>query len=122
MLYITNLQKEQFLILEFGIFFFAALFEILGCYSFWMVFKLQKSSLWLVVGLVSLILFAYLLTKVNLEFAGRAYAIYGGIYIISSLLWLYFIEKQSFNKWDILGTLIVFIGIIVIFLGNQKHN
>ncbi|WP_419773743.1 YnfA family protein [Halarcobacter sp.] len=106
--------------LEFAIYFLAAFFEILGCYSFWMVFKLQKSSLWLFTGVVSLVLFAYLLTKVNLEFAGRAYAIYGGIYIISSLAWLFLVEKQAFNKWDIIGSLVVFAGICIILFGSQK--
>lgn len=77
------------MIKEFSIYFLAAFFEILGCYSFWMVFKLQKSSFWLFVGTISLILFAFLLTKVDLEFAGRAYAVYGGVYIISSLAWLF---------------------------------
>lgn len=105
---------------EFSIFFLAAFFEILGCYSFWLVFKEQKTSLFLSLGVVSLVIFAYLLTKVNLEFAGRAYVIYGGVYIVSSLAWLYFVEKQLFNKWDIIGALIVFIGISVILLGNQK--
>lgn len=108
------------MVIEFGIYFLAAFFEILGCYSFWMVFKLEKSSFWLITGLVSLIAFAYLLTKVNLEFAGRAYAIYGGIYIISSLIWLFAVEKQGFTKWDIIGAIIVFIGIAIILFGNQK--
>lgn len=108
------------MIKEFTIFFLAAFFEILGCYSFWLVYKEQKSSLLLLVGIVSLITFAYLLTKVNLEFAGRAYVIYGGIYIVSSLAWLHFVEKQLFNKWDIIGSIIVFIGLCVILLGNQR--
>ncbi|RXJ62720.1 hypothetical protein CRV06_09125 [Halarcobacter anaerophilus] len=104
---------------ELIIYFLAALFEIFGCYSFWMVFKLQKSYIWLIPGFISLILFAFLLTKINLEFAGRAYAVYGGIYIVSSLIWLFIIEKQNFNKWDILGSIIVFIGITIILLGNK---
>lgn len=108
------------MIKEFTIFFLAAFFEILGCYSFWLVFKEQKATFFLILGILSLISFAYLLTKVNLEFAGRAYVIYGGIYIISSLAWLYFVEKQVFNKWDIIGSVIVFIGVCVILLGNQK--
>ncbi|WP_320034721.1 YnfA family protein [Halarcobacter sp.] len=107
--------------LDFLIFFLASVFEIIGCFSFWAVFKLQKSFFYLIPGFISLLLFAYLLTKVNLEFAGRAYAIYGGIYIISSLLWLLIIEKQNFNKWDIIGSLIIFIGITIILLGNQKN-
>ncbi|MGB5917519.1 YnfA family protein [Arcobacter sp.] len=108
------------MIIEIILFFIAALFEILGCYSFWMVFKLERSYIWLFVGIISLVIFAYTLTKVNLEFAGRAYAIYGGIYIISSLAWLVFVEKQSFTKYDSIGSLIIFLGICVILLGNQK--
>ena len=105
---------------ELFIYILAAFFEILGCYSFWSFFKLGKSSLWLFVGMTSLAIFAYLLTKVNLEFAGRAYAIYGGIYIVSSLFWLYFVEKQSFNKWDLIGAGICILGASVILIGNQK--
>lgn len=108
------------MIKEFSLYFLAAFFEILGCYSFWLYFKLDKSYCFLIIGLASLIIFAYLLTRVNLEFAGRAYAIYGGIYIISSLIWLYFVEKQEFNRWDITGTLVVFIGVAIILFGNQK--
>ena len=108
------------MILELFIYIAAAFFEILGCYSFWMFFKLQHNSLWLFVGVVSLVIFAYLLTKVNLEFAGRAYAIYGGIYIVSSLFWLYFVEKQSFNKWDIIGSAVCILGASIILIGNQK--
>lgn len=109
------------MIIELSIYFLAAFFEILGCYSFWIFFKLGKSPLWLVVGIISLILFAYTLTKVNLEFAGRAYAIYGGIYIICSLLWLYFVEKQGFNRWDIIGSFVVFFGAFIILWGNIKN-
>ena len=65
-------------------------------------------------------IFAYLLTKVNLDFAGRAYAVYGGIYIVSSLFWLYFVEKQSFNKWDLIGAFICILGATIILIGNQK--
>ena len=108
------------MIIEIILFFIAALFEILGCYSFWMVFRLERPLIWFFVGIISLIIFAYILTKVDLEFAGRAYAIYGGIYIISSLSWLVFIEKQSFTKYDIIGSLIVFLGVCIILLGNQK--
>ncbi|MDD2358538.1 MAG: YnfA family protein [Thiovulaceae bacterium] len=105
---------------ELILYFSAAFFEIFGCYSFWMVFKHQKSYWWLAVGVISLILFAYMLTKVQMEFAGRAYAVYGGVYILSSLLWLYFVEKQSFTGWDILGSATIFIGIAIVLLGSQK--
>lgn len=98
------------------IFLLSAFFEIAGCYSFWKYFKLNHSKLWLIPGTVSLILFAFFLTKVEVEFAGRAYAIYGGIYIVSSLLWLYFIERVIPDRWDIIGSLVCLIGISIILL------
>ena len=108
------------MIREFSLYFLSAFFEILGCYSFWSYFKLSKSYVYLGVGLFSLVRFAYLLTRVNLEFAGRAYAVYGGVYIVSSLFWLYFIEKQAFNRWDLIGSILCILGVFVILLGNQK--
>ena len=42
--------------------------------------------------MASLILFAYLLTLVGSDAAGRTYAAYGGVYIASSLLWQWVIE------------------------------
>ncbi len=60
------------------------------------------------------------MTKINVEHAGRVYAIYGGIYIVASLLWLIFIEKESFNRWDIIGAGICILGASVILIGNQK--
>ena len=103
-----------------GIFFIAAFFEIFGCFAFWLYFRLEKTPLWLALGTVSLILFAYVLTKIDVEQAGRVYAIYGGIYIAASLLWLVLVEKESFNRWDIIGASICILGASVIFIGNQK--
>jgi small multidrug resistance family-3 protein len=57
----------------------AALAEIAGCFAFWIWLREGKSILWLAPGVASLILFAYLLTLVPSDHAGRAYAAYGGI-------------------------------------------
>ena len=103
-----------------GIFFIAAFFEIFGCFAFWLYFRVQKAPWWLVLGFISLILFAYFLTKIDVENAGRVYAIYGGIYIFASLLWLVLVEKESFNRWDIIGASICILGASVIFIGNQR--
>mgnify|MGYP002139120057 CR=1 FL=1 len=54
-------------------FFLAALFEIAGCYAFWMWLRLDRSAWWIVPGLLSLALFALILTRVEAAFAGRAY-------------------------------------------------
>ena len=62
-------------------FFLAALFEIAGCYAFWMWLRQGKSALWVIPALVSLTLFALLLTKVEATYAGRAYAALSLIHI-----------------------------------------
>lgn len=103
-----------------GIFFLAAFFEIVGCFTFWLCFRLDRTPWWIAIGIISLILFAYLLTKIDVDNAGRIYAIYGGIYILSSLLWLVLVEKESFNRWDVIGSSFALIGALIIFIGNRS--
>ena len=104
------------------VYFAAAFFEILGCFSFWAYFRLGKSALFLGLGGASLAAFAVALTRVNLDFAGRAYAVYGGICIVSSLLWLHFVEKQAFTKWDLIGGAICLLGACVVLYGGRGLN
>ena len=98
----------------------AAVFEIAGCFALWSVLRLGKTSWWIVPGLVSLLLFAVLLTRIDLNFAGRAYAAYGGIYIASSLAWLWAVESQTPDRWDIAGTVLCIAGALVILLGHNS--
>jgi small multidrug resistance family-3 protein len=97
----------------------AALAEIAGCFAFWAWLRLDKSPLWLVPGIASLCLFAYLLTLIEAEHAGRTYAAYGGVYICSALLWLWAVEGVRPDRWDTLGTAICLIGAAVILWGPR---
>lgn len=81
----------------------AALAEIAGCFAFWAWLKLDRSPLWIAPGMISLALFAYLLTRVDSSAAGRAYAAYGGVYIVASLIWLWAAEGTVPDFWDLLG-------------------
>jgi len=53
---------------------------------------------WILPGIVSLIVFVVLLTRINSMFAGMTFAAYGGVYIVASLLWLWIIEGQRLDK------------------------
>ncbi|HLV08329.1 MAG TPA: YnfA family protein [Croceibacterium sp.] len=97
----------------------AALAEIAGCFAFWAWLRLDKSPLWLVPGVVSLCIFAYLLTLVDAEHAGRTYAAYGGVYIVSALCWLWLVEGAKPDRWDVLGAVICLIGAAVILWGPR---
>jgi small multidrug resistance family-3 protein len=97
----------------------AALFEIAGCFSFWACFRLNRSALWLVPGVGSLVVFAWLLSRVDAAFAGRVYAAYGGVYILASLLWLAVVERAMPDRWDLLGAAICLVGACVILFGSR---
>ncbi|MBL0936875.1 MAG: YnfA family protein [Rhizobiaceae bacterium] len=97
----------------------AALAEIAGCFAFWAWLKLGKSSLWLIPGTISLAAFAWLLTLVEAEAAGRAYATYGGVYIAASLVWLWAFEGMRPDRWDLTGAAICLVGAAVILFGPR---
>jgi small multidrug resistance family-3 protein len=92
----------------------AAVAEIAGSFALWAVTRLGASPAWFVPGVASLVLFGWLLTKVDVAFAGRAYAAYGGIYIAASLAWLWAIEGRVPDRWDMLGAAICVAGALVI--------
>lgn len=99
-------------------FFAAALFEIAGCYAFWAWLRLDKTPLWLIPGIASLIAFAWVLTFIDTAFAGRAYAAYGGIYIVSSLSWMVIVEKATPVISDYVGISLCLLGAAVILFGS----
>ena len=97
----------------------AALAEIAGCFAFWAWLRMDKSMLWLIPGTGSLLLFAWLLTLVDAAAAGRAYAAYGGVYIAASLIWLWVIEEQRPDRFDLTGAAICLVGAAVILLPSR---
>ena len=97
----------------------AALGEIAGCFSFWAWLKLGK-PVWLVVpGMASLAAFAWLLTLVPTDAAGRAYAAYGGIYIVASLAWLFAVEGRVPDRFDLAGGALSIAGTALILFGPR---
>lgn len=99
---------------------FAALAEIAGCFAFWAWLKLDKSVWWLAPGMVSLAAFAWALALVPAEAAGRAYAAYGAIYIVASILWLWGVEARSPDRWDITGMFVCLVGGAIILFGPRS--
>ena len=84
---------------SFSIYAVTALAEIAGCFAFWAWLRLDKSVWWLVPGMAALALFAWLLTQVDSDAAGRAYAAYGGVYIVASLLWMWAVEGVDWHQF-----------------------
>jgi small multidrug resistance family-3 protein len=92
----------------------AALAEIAGCYAFWAWLRLDKPVYWLIPGVASLTAFAWLLALVPADAAGRAYAAYGGVYILASLGWMWTVERVTPDRCDVAGACLCLAGAAVI--------
>jgi small multidrug resistance family-3 protein len=97
-----------------GIFIFAALLEISGGYLIWRWLKNHQGK---IIGLIGgLILFSYsVVMTLQPENFGKVYAAYGGIFIMFSLLWGYWIDKKKPDRFEIFGSIVVLIGISIMF-------
>jgi small multidrug resistance family-3 protein len=98
----------------------AALAEIAGCFAFWAWLRQGASAWWLLPGLACLAAFAWLLTLVESDAAGRVYAAYGGVYIAASLLWLWAVEGKVPTAWDLAGAAVCLLGAGIILLGAAR--
>lgn len=97
----------------------AALAEIAGCFAFCAFLRLGQPVWWLVPGMASLAVFAWLLTFADASHAGRAYAAYGGVYIAASLLWLWAMEGARPDRWDSIGAAVCILGAAIILYGPR---
>ncbi len=104
---------------SFAIYAAAAVAEISGCFAFWAWLRLGRSALWVLPGVAALVIFAFLLTRIDALFAGRVYAAYGGVYIATSLAWLWAVEGARPDRWDLVGAVICLGGAAVILFGPR---
>lgn len=97
----------------------AALAEIAGCFAVWAWMRQGASAFWLLPGLLSLAAFAWLLSWSPSDAAGRAYAAYGGVYVVASLMWLWLVEGRRPDAWDVTGAIACLVGAGIILLAPR---
>ena len=102
-----------------GLFMVTALAEIVGCYLVFVVVKRFGSPWLLLPAACSLAFFSWLLTLHPTE-SGRVYAAYGGIYVAGALLWLRLVDGVSPLATDIVGVIIVLLGMAIIVMGGWQ--
>lgn len=101
------------------LFFITALAEIIGCFLPWLWLK-KGASVWLLFpAALSLALFVWLLT-LHPAASGRVYAAYGGVYVLTALLWLRVVDGIRLSVWDWSGALIALSGMVIIVVGWGK--
>jgi len=97
-----------------GLFLFAAVLEIGGGYLVWKWLRDHKGKVFGLVGALILFTYAIIPTFQPADF-GRVYATYGGIFVLVSILWGYWIDKKRPDRFEIIGSIIVLIGVAVMF-------
>jgi len=102
------------IIIPLALFFAAALFEIGGGYLVWLWLREKKGLFIGLLGGVILFMYAIIPTLQQAPF-GRVYAAYGGIFIISSIIWGAIVDKKNPDRYEIIGALVTLIGVYFIF-------
>lgn len=97
-----------------ALFFLAALFEIGGGYLVWLWLRENKGVIFGLLGGLTLAIYGIIPTFQPAHF-GRVYAAYGGIFIVSSLIWGALIDKKKPDKYEIAGAIIALAGVLIMF-------
>ncbi|MGE0242631.1 MAG: YnfA family protein [Nitrososphaeraceae archaeon] len=97
-----------------ALFFVAAIMEIGGGYLVWLWIREKKSITLAFLGAIILFIYGIIPTFQPAHF-GRVYAAYGGIFIISSIIWGRIVDKKKPDRYEIIGSIVVIIGAVIIF-------
>jgi small multidrug resistance family-3 protein len=108
-----------FVITSIALFFLAALVEIGGGYLVWKWLRDKKGILFGIIGGIVLFIYGVIPTFQPAHF-GRVYAAYGGIFIISSILWGMFIDKKKPDRYEVIGSAVAIMGAIIIFYSPRS--
>ena len=117
MLYIATTGYKMVL-KSLSYFILAGLCEIGGGYLVWLWMREHKPFWYGISGMLLLAAYGFIPTLQAIGF-GRAYAAYGGIFILLSLLWGWKIDKVMPDRFDIAGSLICLFGVLVILLPKR---
>ena len=102
-----------------GLFFITAIAEIIGCYLPYLWLREGKPAWLLLPAAISLSLFAWLLT-LHPTAAGRVYAAYGGVYILTAIFWLWAVDGIRPTQWDIIGSFVALLGMAIIMFAPRS--
>jgi small multidrug resistance family-3 protein len=100
------------------LFVLTAIAEIVGCYLPYLWLRKNGPVWYLLPAAASLAAFAYLLT-LHPTGAGRTYAAYGGVYVSVAIFWMWLVEKQRPDRWDLIGATVALVGMAIIVFGPR---
>tara|TARA_R110002073_G_scaffold149534_3_gene303255 strand:+ start:10546 stop:10884 length:339 start_codon:yes stop_codon:yes gene_type:complete len=95
-----------------SLFVLAGLCEIGGGWLVWQSLREHKPAWWGVSGGIILMLYGVIPTLQTAHF-GRIYAVYGGFFIVLSLLWGWYFDGDRPDRFDVIGAAVALIGVCV---------
>lgn len=97
----------------------AGICEIGGGYLVWLWLR-EGKSIWLaLIGVAILGIYGAVPTLQPTHF-GRAYAAYGGVFVVLSILWGWLVDRIRPDRFDLLGGLVVLIGVSIVMYAPRK--
>ena len=96
------------------LFFVAAIVEIGGGYLVWKWIREKKGIIFGLFGGIILFIYGIIPTLQPANF-GRVYAAYGGIFIVSAIIWGILLNKKKPDRYEVIGSLTAILGAIIIF-------
>ena len=116
---ITLSEKLKNYITSVFLFFLAGLCEIGGGYLVWLWLREDFGFVLGAVGGFVLFLYGIVPTFQKTHFH-RIYAAYGGVFIVMAVFWGWLIDGVKPDSYDIIGTVIAVIGVLIIFYYPRK--
>jgi small multidrug resistance family-3 protein len=111
---LAPVEDANIIIVTLVLFFAAALMEIGGGYLVWQWIREKKGILIGLTGGIILFLYGMIPTLQPSHF-GRTYAAYGGMFIISAIIWGMIVDKKKPDRFEIIGSLVAIFGAVIIF-------
>lgn len=96
------------------LFVLAAIAEIGGGYLVWLWLREKKTAALGALGAIILFVYGIIPTLQPAEFA-RVYAAYGGIFIVSAIIWGRIVDKKKSDRYEIIGSIVAVVGAAIIF-------
>lgn len=103
-----------------ALFVVAAIAEIGGAWLVWQGVREHRGWLWVAGGIVALGAYGFVATLQPDSHFGRILAAYGGIFVVSSLLWGAAFDGFRPDRYDIAGALICLVGVAVIMYAPRS--
>lgn len=114
-----NDEKSKNHLTSILLFILAGLCEIGGGYLVWLWLREDLGFVLGAVGGFVLFLYGIVPTFQKTHFH-RVYAAYGGVFIVMSVFWGWLIDGVTPDNYDIIGTIIAVIGVLIIFYYPRK--